>query len=64
MFLALDREPKTVSGMEALQRMMTRRLDEHSYKRTAKRLVVDECANDVDFNDKGEIASMNPAYDM
>ncbi|VIO86378.1 Uncharacterized protein BM_BM10946 [Brugia malayi] len=51
--------------MEALQRMMTRRLDEHSYKRTAKRLVVvDEYASDVDFNDKTEIASMNPAYDI
>lgn len=50
--------------MEALQRMMTRRLDEHSYKRTAKRLVVDEYANDFDFNDKTEISNMNPAYDM
>ncbi|KAL3981893.1 hypothetical protein ACH3XW_44945 [Acanthocheilonema viteae] len=50
--------------MEALQRMMTRRLDEHSYKRTAKRLVVDEYTNDVDFNDKTEIASINPAYDI
>ncbi|KAM3726593.1 tRNA uridine 5-carboxymethylaminomethyl modification enzyme MnmG [Dirofilaria immitis] len=50
--------------MEALQRMMTRRLDEHSYKRTAKRLVVDEYTNDLDFNDKTEIASMNPAYDI
>uniref|UniRef100_A0A915PVP6 Uncharacterized protein n=1 Tax=Setaria digitata TaxID=48799 RepID=A0A915PVP6_9BILA len=51
--------------MEALQRMMTRRLDEHSYKRTAKRLVVDEYANDIDFNDKTEeIASINPAYDI
>uniref|UniRef100_A0A0R3RYL5 Uncharacterized protein n=1 Tax=Elaeophora elaphi TaxID=1147741 RepID=A0A0R3RYL5_9BILA len=50
--------------MEALQRMMTKRLDEHSYKRTAKRLVVDEYADDVDFNDETEIASMNPAYDI
>ncbi|CAG9539208.1 unnamed protein product [Cercopithifilaria johnstoni] len=50
--------------MEALQRMMMRRLDEHSYKRTAKRLVVDEYANDADFNDRTEIASMNPAYDI
>ncbi|VDK69089.1 unnamed protein product [Onchocerca ochengi] len=50
--------------MEALQRMMTRRLDEHSYKRTAKRLVVDEYANDFDFNDKTEISNMNPAYDI
>ncbi|VDO25585.1 unnamed protein product [Onchocerca flexuosa] len=50
--------------MEALQRMMTKRLDEHSYKRTAKRLVVNEYVNDVDFNDKTEISNMNPAYDI
>ncbi|EJD75527.1 hypothetical protein, variant [Loa loa] len=49
--------------MEALQRMMTRRLNEHSYKRTAKRLVVDEYANDVDFNDKSENADIKPACD-
>lgn len=47
--------------MEALQRMMTRRLDEHSYKRTAKRLVADEYASDAEFNDMTEVASMNPA---
>ncbi|VDK72990.1 unnamed protein product [Litomosoides sigmodontis] len=58
------KEAKTINSMEALQRMMTRHLDEHSYKRTAKRLVVDEYVNDVDFNEKGEIASMNPAYDI
>lgn len=50
--------------MEALQRMMTRRLTEHSYKRNAKRLMTDEFANEVDFDSSTQMANLNPAFEI
>ncbi|VDN01038.1 unnamed protein product [Thelazia callipaeda] len=50
--------------MEVFQRIMMKRLDEHSYKRTAKRLVFDDSSSDASFSDKQVITNCGSFYDI